>query len=200
MEWITDWLVAHVSGWTAYGAVFLILLACGLGLPIPEDITLFAAGVLAYNSLVDVYGMILVSLIGVMVGDSFTFLLGYHYGSKLVKKWPFSSFITESRLILLQGKLHEQGSKVIFAARFMPGMRAAIFFSAGTLKLPFRVFFFYDGSAALISVPAIIYATYYFGEHLAYVLSVIRKVEYGIVGIIVFFILVAIYKVKFKKS
>src|SRR5680860_604710 len=39
--------LSDFSGITAYAAILGILLACGLGVPIPEDITLIAAGILA---------------------------------------------------------------------------------------------------------------------------------------------------------
>ena len=37
-----------LSGFQAYVIILAVLFACGLGLPIPEDITLFAAGFLAF--------------------------------------------------------------------------------------------------------------------------------------------------------
>ena len=41
-------------------------------------------------------------------------------------------------------------------ARFMPGLRAPIYFTAGTVGVKFHTFLFYDGLAALVSVPAIV--------------------------------------------
>jgi membrane protein DedA with SNARE-associated domain len=66
-------LMGLTSPWT-YLLVFGILLACGLGLPIPEDITLFAAGLISYYGLAHVWWMIVVSLVGVMMGDTIIFL------------------------------------------------------------------------------------------------------------------------------
>lgn len=86
-------------------------------------------------------------------------------------------------------KFHARGNKLIFAARFMPGLRAPIFFSAGTLHLPYRVFLFYDGLAALLSVPAIIGAVYYFGDHLEQVVRYIQTAQHGILGVIIVMIL-----------
>ena len=75
----------------------------------------------------------------------------------------------------------------------MPGLRAPIFFTAGTLKVPFRVFFGYDGAAALLSVPAIIGAVYYWGDSVDQVIRMIKKVEngivFGILGLAVFFLI-----------
>ena len=76
----------------------------------------------------------------------------------------------------------------------MPGLRAPIFFSAGTLHLPYRVFLFYDGGAALISVPAIIGAVYFFGDELDRVVRVIQRIEHSLGLVIVLAILLVLTK------
>jgi membrane protein DedA with SNARE-associated domain len=83
---------------------------------------------------------------------------------------------------------------MIFAARFMPGLRAPIFFSAGTLHLSPKVFWFYDGMAALISVPLIIGAVYYFGDYMDKVVRVVQGVEHGILFVIVVVVLLVFGK------
>lgn len=183
MEKLIDFLL-NFYGSTPYMLVFGILLACGLGLPVPEDITLFAAGMLSFYGLTDVGVMIFVCLIGVLLGDSLVFFLGAVYGRKLTQKWPFKKFLTPEQLATVKQRFHDRGNKLIFAARFMPGLRAPIFFSAGTLHLPYRVFLFYDGSAALLSVPAIVGAVYYFGDEVDQVVRVIQRIEHGIVFVI----------------
>lgn len=193
MEILIDFLL-NFQGPVPYLIVFGVLLACGLGLPIPEDITLFVGGVVSYYGLTNVWTMIGVSLVGVLLGDSIIFYLGAHYGRSLTKKWLFHKLLPDDRLLMVKEKFHKRGNKLIFAARFMPGFRAPIFFSAGTLHLPYRVFLFYDGSAALLSVPAIIGAVYYFGDELDRVIQIIKRVENGIVFVILAIILAAVGK------
>jgi membrane protein DedA with SNARE-associated domain len=183
MDGLVDFLL-NFYGPTPYLVIFGILLACGLGLPIPEDITLFAAGLLSYYGLTEVWVTIGICFLGVILGDSIVFWLGAKYGRKLTKKWFFHKLLPDDRLNLVKRKFHDRGNKVIFAARFMPGLRAPIFFSAGTLHLPYRVFLFYDGTAALISVPLIIGAVYHFGDDIDKVVQVIQKVEHGIFVVI----------------
>jgi membrane protein DedA with SNARE-associated domain len=97
--------------------------------------------------------------------------------------------LSAQRLQQVQEKLHDHGHKVIFAARFMPGLRAPTFFSAGTLHLPARIFLFYDGMAALISVPTIVWVVYHFGHLADQVIKTIRHVEHGIIGLVLAIIL-----------
>jgi membrane protein DedA with SNARE-associated domain len=63
-----------------YVGVFLALLLCGAGIPIPEDITLVAGGVIAGLGYADVHTMAAVTMAGVLIGDAAMFLLGHHYG------------------------------------------------------------------------------------------------------------------------
>ncbi len=169
-----------LEGPVPYLIVFAILLACGLGLPIPEDVTLFAAGLSAYYGKANHHLMVLVSLFGVLIGDSFVFWLGAAYGKKVLKRWPFKNLLTPSRERVIKERIRTHGNKFIFTARFMPGLRAPIYFTSGLMHMRFRVFIFYDGIAALISVPLIVYALYYFGEHVDKVIRIIRKAQYGI--------------------
>lgn len=175
--------------WSLYLVAFSILLACGLGLPIPEDITLIGAGVAAYYAMVDLSLMVVVCFFGVMIGDGVVFLLGAKYGRRLTKKWFFHKLLPDDRLDYVRKKLNEKGDKLLFAARFMPGLRAPVYFSAGTLHVPFGKFVVYDGLAALISVPAIVCAVYYFGDQFDRIVQLIKRVEHGILFVIVAVIL-----------
>ena len=51
--------------------------------------------------------------------------------------------------------------------------------------MPYRKFLTYDGGAALISVPLIIGAVYYFGDELDRVVRIIKNIEHGILFVIV---------------
>ncbi|MBY0470529.1 DedA family protein [bacterium] len=183
MDYLIDFLL-NFSGPTPYMIVFGILLGCGFGLPIPEDITLIAGGLMSYYGVSNVGTMIVVSFVGVMLGDSLIFLLGAKYGRKLTKMWFFHKVLPDDRLEAVRKRLHSKGDKLLFAARFMPGLRTPIFFSAGTLHVPFKKFFIYDGLAALISVPTIIGAVYHFGDELDHVVRIIKRVEHGILFVI----------------
>ena len=63
-----------ISFFTDYGywAVLFVLIICGFGVPIPEDITLVSGGVIAglYPESVNSHLMLVVSMIGVLAGDS----------------------------------------------------------------------------------------------------------------------------------
>ena len=191
MDFLVDYLLGFY-GPAPYLIVLAILLACGVGIPIPEDVTLFAAGLMSYYGVTQLGLMILICLAGVLAGDCFIFYLGTHFGRRLTKKWLFHKLLPDDRLNAVSKKFNKKGDKLLFAARFMPGLRAPIYFSAGTLHIPFRKFILYDGCAAMISVPTIVGSVYYFGDELDHVIRVVRNFEHGLfVAILLVIFLVA---------
>ena len=69
-----------------YIAVFLVLIACGFGVPIPEDITLVAGGVICgLAATMDVHLMVTIALLGVIIGDGTMFMLGKLLGPRVKK-------------------------------------------------------------------------------------------------------------------
>jgi membrane protein DedA with SNARE-associated domain len=138
--------------------------------------------------------MIAVGLAGVLIGDSLVYFLGRKFGKRLMTKWPFRVFIDEARIEGIRVRLHEHGSKLLFSARFMPGVRSTVFFAAGLLHYPYRKMILFDGLAAVLSVPAIVYSVYHFGDFLESVIKWIKKVEGGIVAVIAISILVVAYR------
>ncbi len=181
--------VSGLSGTAAYGFCFGLLLMSGLGVPLPEDVTLFAGGLMSFAGQADVHFMVLVCMAGVMIGDTFVFTMGSRLGPRILKWRLFQKLFHEERLGQVREKFHEHGPKILFAARFMPGLRTPTFFSAGMLHIKFRVFLLYDGSAALISVPTIVYLVYYFGEQVINTIQIVeRNIVLAIVLVILFFV------------
>lgn len=152
-------------GRNGYAAVFFALMLCGAGVPLPEDITLVAGGIITGLGYGDVHTMVGVGLAGVLVGDSTMFLLGRHFGAKIMR-WRFvSRLLTPERYAKVQEKFEKYGNRMMFVARFLPGMRTAVFITAGaTHRVSFLRFVLLDGMAAAISVPIWVYLGY-FGAH-----------------------------------
>ena len=179
-----------------YIAVFLVLVACGLGLPIPEDITLVAGGVICglSDSLINVHYMFIISLIGVLVGDFCMFMTGRILGPRVTKLPFLRRIFTDKIYNKMQEKAHRYGPRILFVARFLPGLRAPIYVTAGiSRKVSYLKFLLMDGSAALISVPIWVYAGYYFAYDLDLLVHWVKKSEVLIISILAFVILMSIF-------
>jgi len=188
-----DWLLAQLTSLppsAVYDTLAGVLLLCGLGLPIPEDVSLISAGYLAHRGVVNVNTVFLVCFASVLGGDCIAFMLGRLFGSRLLDSRLAQRFFRPRKQIRVRAYFRKFGSKVIFIARFLPGLRFSIYLSAGTLRVRPSIFITYDSLAALVSVPALVYLAWGFGEHIDHVVSWARRSEYGI---LVAVLLVAIW-------
>ena len=136
--------------------MLFVLIICGFGVPIPEDITLVSGGVIAglYPESVNSHLMLVVSMIGVLAGDSTMYWLGRIYGTRILRFRPMRKLVTLERLKMVREKFAQYGNRVLFVARFLPGLRAPIYMVSGiTRRVSYTRFVLIDFCAAIISVP-----------------------------------------------
>ncbi|EIL93992.1 MULTISPECIES: DedA family protein [Rhodanobacter] len=144
-----------------YLAVFTALMICGAGLPLPEDVTLVAGGVIAGLGYANVHAMFGLCMFGVLLGDSAIFLLGHHYGARMMRWRLVAKVLTPKRYAMVQEKFDRYGNRMLFFARFLPGMRTTVYVTAGaTHRVSTVRFLLIDTLAALISVPFWVYLGY----------------------------------------
>jgi membrane protein DedA with SNARE-associated domain len=168
---------------TEYGylAVFIMLLICGFGVPIPEDVTLVTGGVIAGLGYADVHTMFAVGMAGVMVGDGLVFTIGRFKGERVMQFRTVQRVITPERFQAAQDTFHKYGRWVMFVARFLPGLRTPVFFTAGMSKrVSYPTWFLMDGVAALISVPIWVYLGYFGARNFEWMFSILHRFQYGI--------------------
>jgi len=162
-----------------YVFVFVVLLMCGFGLPMPEDVVLVTGGVLAWLSSdleqASVAGMVrdpglvamvFVGLAGILAGDSVIFLAGRRFGHRVADFRPLRRIITPEKLELVEKKVRTRGNVVVMFARFLPGLRAPTYFTVGHARMPYWKFLLFDGTAALVSAPLWVCVGFWFGSDL----------------------------------
>ncbi len=181
-------IISSMSGAAAYAAIIGILLICGLGIPIPEDITLLAAGLLASAGHITLAGALTAGFVGVMLGDSFLFFMGRRYGAKIFGLPGFRRIFTPSRITAAEGRVRRNGHIICFVARFLPGLRSPIFALAGAMGVRPTVFLMQDGFAALVSVPVWVYLGFWFGNNWEEAFAKVEKVQGYVFGTLALFL------------
>ncbi|WP_249960911.1 DedA family protein [Histophilus somni] len=186
-----------------YFAVFFVLIICGFGVPIPEDITLVSGGVIAglYPNEVNVHIMLIVSMLGVLIGDSTMYWLGRIYGVKILRTRLIKKIVTLKRLKMVKEKFAKYGNRVLFVARFLPGLRAPIYMISGiTRRVSFIRFLLIDFFAAIISVPIWVYLGDFGASNLDWLHQQIKKGQFAIYILILLLALFLFWKWKRSKK
>ena len=188
-----------ISFFTDYGywAVLFVLIICGFGVPIPEDITLVSGGVIAglYPESVNSHLMLVVSMIGVLAGDSTMYWLGRIYGTRILRFRPMRKIVTLERLKMVREKFDQYGNRVLFVARFLPGLRAPIYMVSGiTRRVSYTRFVLIDFCAAIISVPIWVYLGDFGASNLDWLHAQIKKGQSVIYILIALLVVYLVWK------
>ena len=136
LERLVDMLGGH-SLHVGMVFVFVVLLLCGFGFPMPEDVILVTGGVLArlaseldtitfHDLLTDVglHAMVVVGLGGILAGDSVIYLLGRRLGVRVAEFRLLRRLVPPEKLEEVEKRLRHKGKIVVVIARFLPGLRA----------------------------------------------------------------------------
>src|SRR5579862_736079 len=105
----------------------VVLVAGGVGLPFPEDLTLLAAGALAQPGLVRLTDVVLAGFAGVVAADWILYGLGRWYGAGIVGHPRLGRLLGVHRIDAVRGALMRHQARVVFFARFVLGTRIVTF-------------------------------------------------------------------------
>ena len=168
----------------SYLGVFLILTISGFGVPIPEDVPLIWGGYMCGSGQANLYIMLPVGLLSLVGADFIVYLLGRKYGEPIRKLPVFRRYLCDKKMARAKKFFDDHGGKVIFIARFMPGLRTPVYFSAGKLHVPAWKMLLMDGLAALLSAPALKLLGFYFWDRLESVWKWAKEGQLSALGIL----------------
>ncbi len=176
-------LVGDAGGIVPYAIVFGVLLTCGLGVPLPEDISLIFGGFLVFEERAVLPWMMLTGYLGIIIGDSMIFFFGRKFGSKLGSKPTgfFSRVISPDKRARVEGLFKKHGEKIVLLARFLPGVRSVTYFTAGSVGMKYSHFVFFDSVASLASAPIFVFLGFKFGGELEELLHKIARGQRSVV-------------------
>jgi membrane protein DedA with SNARE-associated domain len=148
-----------------YAAVFLIVGAESVGIPMPGETTLILAALYAgATQHLNIAGVILAATVGAIIGDNIGYVLGRVGGYRLMRRYGRYVRINEHRVKIGRYLFDRHGGKVVFFGRFVTILRAYAAFLAGTMKMAWPRFLFFNAAGGIAW--ALLYGLgfYYFGS------------------------------------
>jgi membrane protein DedA with SNARE-associated domain len=167
-----------------YAAILVALLAGGVGVPLPEELTQLTAGVLASQGILDLRLAVLTVWVGLLAGDTLLFVLARRHGPRALRARLVARVLTEQRRRALEAHFARHAFLTVAIARHMGGVRVAAFALAGVSGVRLRTFLLADGLSALVSVPVVVGAGYLFSEHISQVRRELRLVELTVLAVV----------------
>lgn len=196
----------QVQAWFEWGGYFILfglLFACGLGLPMPEDIPLLAAGFFIAHGKMDPIIASSVAWLGIIGGDCVLYSFGRRYGLNITYVPFIGKHVTQERILRAEELFERWGVWVVGIGRMVAGIRGAMVVAAGATRYNFWKFVVADGLAALVSGGAFVALGYWAGRKLGSIAEMREKIKgvehYVILGVALVIAVVALYLVRRKR-
>ena len=179
-------MVQTLVGHFAYAGIFAALLLSSLGVPLPEEVTVVSAGLLAHAGAVRWWLALPVCVVGVLSGDIVLYWVGRHWGRRVLGWGLVRRVLSPEREAALETAYQSRGVIIVFTARHVMGLRAAAFLTAGVARVSFPRFLLADAAAVMLGVPVSFGLAYFFSDQVWRILEDVRRVErWAVLAVIV---------------
>lgn len=179
--------ILNVMNSYGYIGVFFLIAIENLFPPIPSEVILTFGGFLTTYSDLTLWGVVISSTFGSLVGAIILYKLG-----SFIKVDPNNLGKTNEWFV-------KHGIKAVFLGRFVPIIRSLISIPAGVNKVNMKVFIIYTTLGSLIWNFALVYAGSILGENWPVVTKILGKYSKLVLGIIIAFVIVKGWKKLAKK-
>jgi membrane protein DedA with SNARE-associated domain len=131
----------HLIHSYGYLAVFIFVAIESLGVPIPGETAVIAAGAYAGEThKLNPWLLFLVAAVAAIAGNIAGYSIGRKGGFPLALRYGSKIRLDQHKLKVGKYVLDKQGSKVVFFGRFVSVLRTYVAFLAGTLHMQLRKF------------------------------------------------------------
>ncbi len=155
-----------------------------LGFIFPGEIACLLGGVLAFESKLQLWLVIVVAIAGAVIGDSVGYFVGARYGDLLLGKVP-ERFIKPEHVDRTKELIRRFGGRAVFIGRFTAALRALVPGFAGVSRMHYRSFLIWNLAGGSVWASAVVVAGYLAGNAWRKVNSTISIISYCILGVVV---------------
>lgn len=148
-----------IDNWLHTLPPLLILLVVGavilmesMGVPLPGEVTLISAALIAATGALSPWGVAMSAAVGAIVGDSIGYAIGHRGGRALLERFGrrFPKHLGPPQLARAESMFARWGVWAVFFGRFVALLRILAGPLAGALRVPYRKFFAANASGGLI--------------------------------------------------
>jgi membrane protein DedA with SNARE-associated domain len=171
--------VAHLVASFGYLAVFALVGAESLGVPLPGETSLILASIYAgHTHRLSPWLIFVVASTAAIIGDNIGYWIGDKGGYRLARaiqrrglpiwagRWHTLHPVDEKKLKIARYLFDRHGDKVVFFGRFVSVLRTYAAFLAGVARMRWRQFLLANASGGIIWAGIYTFGVYYAGAAL----------------------------------
>jgi len=146
-------------------ALFAFIAVETMGVPLPGETALIAMAILASQGHFSIELVILAAAAGAIFGDNVGFYIGRRYGRRLLA-WEGGPFPGHRRRLLELGEpfFARHGPKAVFLGRWIAGLRITAAWLAGSVRMSWPIFTFYNALGGICWALSVGLVSYYLGH------------------------------------
>jgi membrane protein DedA with SNARE-associated domain len=152
------------------GLIFAWQFCTGIGIPpLPEEATILWAGAMAKLNEDCAWWLAWPTcIVAIILADLVLYSAGRYGGEPLLSSKWVRRFVPDERRLKLEHGFRSHGVKILITARLLPlpGIRTAVFLTAGSIRYPFFRFFIADIVYAIPGVGFFFFCSYFSAEGL----------------------------------
>ena len=160
-----------------YLGIFVAVFVGNLGVPVPEETVMLAAGFLAGQLLLDLRLVYVVVIFSAVVGDCCGYVIGRTGGQRVLERLAVMFPFMRTRYERLQLFFRTHGSKAVFMARFITGVRFMAGPMAGACGMPFFQFLGWNVLGAIVWCSLVVTVGYLVGNELLPALAMAHQIS-----------------------
>lgn len=192
------WLVAFVEHLGIWG-IFIMTFLESTFMPIPSEITMIPAGYLIQQGKMDLWSVLLASIVGTIGGAYFNYWIARKYGRGLFIRYGKYFMMTPAKLAKLESFFEKHGSISTFIGRLIPGIRHYISFPAGLAQMDLKKFIIYTALGGAIWMSILIALGYHIGENKELMTVYLPLIKGGMLLSIILLMVVYVARGKMRK-
>jgi membrane protein DedA with SNARE-associated domain len=159
--------ISHLIATYGYWAVFALVGAESVGIPLPGETALIIAGAYAGNTHhLSPWIIFAVASAGAIIGDNIGFWIGDKGGYRLARRYGHKIRLDEHKLKIGRYLFDRHGPKVVFFGRFVSILRTYAAFLAGTSRMRWRRFLPANAAGGIVWAGIYTFAAYLAGNTL----------------------------------
>ncbi|MBA3488565.1 MAG: DedA family protein [Longispora sp.] len=137
-----------------------------MGIPLPGEVTLISASLMAARELVSPWGVAIAASLGAIIGDSIGYAIGRRGGRPLLERLGrrFPKHLGPAHLAKAEHTFKRWGVWAVFFGRFVALLRILAGPLAGALHVPYPKFLLANATGGLVWAFGTVWAVYALGE------------------------------------
>jgi membrane protein DedA with SNARE-associated domain len=178
--------LSHLIASYGYGAVFVLVTAESLGIPLPSETALILAAAYAgHTHHLSPWILFAISVAGAVTGDNIGYWIGHTGGYRLARRYGPTVRLDERKLKIARYLFDRHGGTVVFFGRFVSVLRTYAAFLAGANRMRWPRFLAANATGAITWAGACTLAAYLAGGTLRHLSGTIDLITVGTTVLII---------------